>query len=77
MTTKKSVFVGVVITLAAAAIYQWGHMDGSEGKASKVITESIAESSSVPSTVKARERDYYAPNSEDLKPDEMRVIAWN
>ena len=52
-------------------------MDGSEGKASKVITESIAESSSVPSTVKARERDYYAPNSEDLKPDEMRVIDWN
>jgi len=75
MTTKKSVFVGVVITLAAATIYQWGHMDGSEGKPSKAITESIAESFSVPSTVKARERDYYTPNSEDLKPDEMRVIA--
>ncbi|MGI9329809.1 MAG: guanitoxin biosynthesis MBL fold metallo-hydrolase GntH [Gammaproteobacteria bacterium] len=27
------------------------------------------------SPVAARERDFYAPNSEDLKPDEMRVIA--
>ena len=76
MTTKKSVFIGVFITLAAAAIYQWGHIDGSEGKASKVIDESIAaEGSSKLSPSKARERDYYSPNSEDLKHDEMRVIA--
>jgi ribonuclease Z len=27
------------------------------------------------SMTKARERDFYAPNSEDLKPDEIRVIA--
>jgi ribonuclease Z len=27
------------------------------------------------SATKARERDFYAPNSEDLKPDEIRVIA--
>ena len=27
------------------------------------------------SPTKARERDFYAPNSEDLKPDEIRVIA--
>jgi ribonuclease Z len=27
------------------------------------------------SSTKARERDFYAPNSEDLKPDEIRVIA--
>ena len=75
MTTKKSMFIGVSVILTAAIIYQWGHIDGSEGKPSKAITESMAESSSVPSTVKARERDYYSPNSEDLKPDEMRVIA--
>jgi len=75
MTNIKRVFIGASITLAAVIIYQWGHIDGSEGKPSKAIAESIAESSSVPSTVKARERDYYSPNSEDLKPDEMRVIA--
>ncbi len=27
------------------------------------------------SPVRARPRDFYAPNSEDLAPDEMRVIA--
>ncbi len=27
------------------------------------------------SPVKARDRDFYAPNSEDLRPDEMRLIA--
>jgi len=75
MTNIKRVFIGASITLAAVIIYQWGHIDGSEGKPSKAIAESIAESSSAPSTVKARERDYYSPNSEDLKPDEMRVIA--
>jgi ribonuclease Z len=75
MNNQKRVFIGVFITLAAAMIYQWGHIDGSEGKPSKAIAESIAESSSIPSKVKARERDYYSPNSEDLKPDEMRVIA--
>jgi len=33
------------------------------------------EAEAAPSPVKARERDAYYPNSEDLKPDEMRVIA--
>lgn len=72
---NKSIFIAVFVILAAASIYQWGHMDGSEGKPSKAITDSVAETSSAPSPVKARARDYYTPNSEDLKPDEMRVIA--
>jgi ribonuclease Z len=76
MTTKKSVFLGVFITLAVATIYQWGHMDGSEGRVAGFISESIAaESPSKISPVKARARDFYAPNSEDLGPDEMRLIA--
>jgi len=33
------------------------------------------ESKQLVSPVKARARDFYAPNSEDLAPDEMRVIA--
>lgn len=76
MTTKKSVFIGTFITLAAAIIYQWGHIDGRDGKASGFIAESIAaESLPKASPVKASERDFYAPNSEDLGPDEMRLIA--
>ena len=44
-----------------------------------LISSSIAQEpeQGVPmiSPIKARERDFYAPNSEDLNPDEMRVIA--
>jgi ribonuclease Z len=73
---KKSVFFSVFIILTAAGIYQWGHIDGREGKPSKVIEDSIAaESPPKISPVKARARDFYAPNSEDLGPDEMRLIA--
>ncbi len=37
--------------------------------------DSTAEAEPLVSPTKARERDAYYPNSEDLKPDEMRVIA--
>ena len=46
-----------------------------------LVPESVAEAASSnvqaerPSPVEARERDVYYPNSEDLAPDEMRVIA--
>ena len=76
MTTTKRVFIGASMSLAALMLYLWGHVDGREGKASGIIVESIAaESQSKISPVKARDRDFYAPNSEDLGPDEMRLIA--
>jgi len=37
--------------------------------------QASGESKQLVSPVKARARDFYAPNSEDLAPDEMRVIA--
>jgi ribonuclease Z len=37
--------------------------------------ESAMKGEPVLSPTKAQERDFYVPNSEDLKPDEMRVIA--
>ena len=76
LKTKKRVIIGVFITLAAAMFYQWGHINGREGKASVLIGEAFAaESPAKISPVKARTRDFYAPNSEDLAPDEMRLIA--
>ncbi len=72
---KKSVFISVFVILTATGFYQWGHIDGSEGTPSIAIADSVAETNSTPSPVRARARDYYTPNSEDLKPDEMRVIA--
>jgi len=64
------------MTFVAVMLYQWGHLDGREGKAPGLIGESIAaESPPKISPVKARARDFYAPNSEDLGLDEMRLIA--
>jgi len=76
MTATKRVFIVASITLVAAVLYQWGHLNGREGIVSGFIGESnAAESPSAISPVKARSRDFYAPNSEDLGPDEMRLIA--
>ena len=50
-------------------------MDARE-KGASFIAESIASDDSLKiSPVKARDRDFYSPNSEDLAPDEMRLIA--
>ena len=76
MTAIKRVLIVASVTFVSVMLYQWGHLDGSEGIASGLIGESIAaESSPKASPVKASARDFYAPNSEDLGPDEMRLIA--
>jgi len=73
MNTTKRVLVVASVTLVAVILYQWGHIDGSAGKSSKVMGESIAAESS---PIKAlTEQDIYYPGTEDLAPDEMRVIA--
>jgi len=76
MTTSKRMLAVASLALIAMALYQWGHIDGSAGKTSSFIDESVAaENPPKSSPVKARDRDFYAPNSEDLGPDEMRLIA--
>ncbi len=76
MTISKRMLTVASLVLMTMVIYQWGHLDGSEGKTSLLLAESVAaESPAKISPVKARARDFYAPNSEDLAPDEMRLIA--
>ena len=76
MTAIKRVFIVASMTFVSVILYQWGNLDGREGKVSGLIGESIAaENPPNISPVKARARDFYAPNSEDLGPDEMRLIA--
>ncbi|MFA9421183.1 MAG: guanitoxin biosynthesis MBL fold metallo-hydrolase GntH [Gammaproteobacteria bacterium] len=76
MTATKRVFIVISMALVAMTLYLWGHLDGRAGIVSSFISESnAAESPSTISPVKARSRDFYAPNSEDLGPDEMRLIA--
>ena len=57
------------------SIYYLGYNDGTANReARSPVADANAEDGGV-SPTRARERDTYYPNSEDLKPDEMRVIA--
>jgi ribonuclease Z len=76
MTPLKRILTVTSLALMGVVIYQWGHMDGRGQKVSGFMPESVAAVSPTPSSpVKASARDFYAPNSEDLMPDEMRLIA--
>jgi len=67
---------GLSLAAILAVAYQWGLSEGQQGSGSGVIAKAIAAESPVKvSPVKASPRDFYAPNSEDLAPDEMRLIA--
>jgi len=64
------------LSFMAVMAYQWGNSDGRAGRGLQLVETSVAaENPSEFSPVKARARDFYAPNSEDLAPDEMRLIA--
>ena len=64
------------LLVALFVVYQWGYVEGNANHAAfSPIPEAAAADDTGVSPVKARERDAYYPNSEDLKPDEMRVIA--
>ena len=73
MGMLKALLIGGLIALVAVGIYLWGHSDGRAGKTPRVV-EGSAEAEAI-SPVKARARDVYYPNSEDLARSEMRVIA--
>ncbi len=77
MITTKRVLIIASITLVAVMLYLWGHYDGRAGRAPGLSGEYFAAESSRAqySPVKARARDFYVPNTEDLGPDEMRLIA--
>jgi len=76
MITTKRVLIGASIAFVAVMLYLWGHYDGRAGRAPGLFGELFAAQSPPKlSPVKARPRDAYFPNSEDLGPNEMRVIA--
>jgi len=73
---RKRILLGASVILMAAMLYLWGYSAGRTGSALEFSgTAFAAQSSPELSPVKARPRDAYFPNSEDLGPNEMRVIA--
>ena len=65
----------VVVAGVIAAAYFMGRSDERAGRSFALANPAQAAESPAISPVKARPRDTYFPNSEDLLPDEMRVIA--
>ncbi len=75
--TTKLIGIILAIALAVTAVYMKGIYNGSGGKELALTRQAVAaEADSSASPVKAlAERDVYYPGSEDLAPDEMRIIA--
>ena len=68
--SKYTVIIGLIAV--AAVVYIFGYRDGALDRDPPGVSSADAQQIS---PVTARDRDFYAPNSEDLAPDEMRLIA--
>ena len=66
---------GIVLAGLVAAAYFLGRSDERAGRPFSLANPAQAADAPIISPVRARPRDAYFPNSEDLRPDEMRVIA--
>ncbi len=66
---------GLIVAAAMAGAYLVGRSDERAGRPFSLANPAQAADHPTISPVKARPRDAYFPNSEDLLPDEMRVIA--
>jgi ribonuclease Z len=66
---------GIFLALVMAGAYWMGRTDERAGRSFSLAKLAQAAESPKISPVKARPRDAYFPNTEDLRPDEMRVIA--
>jgi ribonuclease Z len=77
ITNWKLPFLAIVAVVAVAliAVYMKGHHDGSVGKGLKLSSDAQAAKAKISPVKALKERDVYYPGTEDLKPEEMRVIA--
>jgi ribonuclease Z len=75
----KKLYLFISAAITATAIYYVGHADGEAGKSLSLVDKANANESKAGSelspTKATPSRDVYYPGTEDLLPDEMRVIA--
>ena len=67
--------IGLIVAAVMAGAYLMGRSDERAGRPFSLVKPAHAAETPTRSPVTASARDFYAPNSEDLRPDEMRVIA--
>ena len=66
---------GLVVAAVMAGAYLMGRSDERAGRPFSLANPAHAADAPSISPIAARARNFYAPNSEDLQPDEMRLIA--
>jgi ribonuclease Z len=73
----KKVIIIVAVTSVLVLTFALGRSDLLKNRSLGIAGAISAQETDEPliSPIEARERDFYAPNSETLKPDEMRIIA--
>ena len=71
LKSKYTVVIGLMVLVAV--IYLGGFSGGHNGI--ELVSTAAAQGAPEISPVKARARSFYAPNTEDLAPDEMRLTA--
>ncbi len=72
MKTTVSISLIAVVTVA---VYVFGFHHGRTGEGLLIVKEAVAAKSSASPVKALKEQDVYYPGSEDLAPDEMRVVA--
>ena len=75
MNITKRVLVITSVVIAGSTLYLWGNKDGSEGRQLNLISEATAAENSELSVKATPQQDVYYPGTEELRPDEMRIIA--
>jgi ribonuclease Z len=79
MKTGRRLAVLAVMTVGATVLYQWGLNNGRDGQSIGLVESANAASTTMATgwsrTGTAPDRGVYYPGTEDLDPDEMRVIA--
>lgn len=73
MNKIRSYFFLSIAAAFGGSMFLLGHLSGADGKS--LVQEAQASTEEAVSPTKARPSDAYFPNTEDLAPDEMRVIA--
>ncbi len=73
MKSIKKLVLSATLVVGAVTLYQWGVKNGQDGNSIGLIE--AANAANAEQRQGARELDVYYPGTEDLAPDEMRIVA--
>ena len=75
MKMAKAIMVGATVAAVVALVYMWGNIDGRSGKNALAVSSAGAAEPTASPVKALPEQEVYYPGTENLAPDEMRVVA--